>query len=75
MLWQANFSNRPGGDGGFPDTGSDHAVRFAGPSLRPEPLAAMKARADGSVGLKVPAWDYDSGGFWLSEAVPAMTEL
>ncbi|WGH77328.1 DUF2793 domain-containing protein [Jannaschia ovalis] len=75
MLWQANFSNRPGGDGGFPDTGSDHAVRFAGPSLRAQPLAATKPRADGSVGMKVPAWDYDSGGFWLSEAVPGVTPV
>lgn len=61
VFWQANYSNRPGGFSGHPDTGSGHKVWFAGISFRPEPLAAMSATPNGAVGLKVPESDFGAG--------------
>ncbi|MDA5092816.1 DUF2793 domain-containing protein [Aliiroseovarius sp. KMU-50] len=65
VFWQANYSNRSGGFSGHPDTGAGHKAWFAGLSLKPVPLAAMSASANGSVDLKVPESDFGTGSISL----------
>ncbi len=49
-----NDSNAAGGISGFPDTGPNHSVWFAGISLVPEPLGVAAPIGDGSYNLKIP---------------------
>lgn len=42
VFWRPNFTNRPGGFQGFPDTGAGHAIWFAGTSITPEPMARIE---------------------------------
>ncbi|MBM2575465.1 DUF2793 domain-containing protein [Jannaschia sp. Os4] len=71
LLIMPNYSNAEGGADGYPDTGADHAVRFAGLSLTPVQGAALRAAADGSVDVKVPVSDFDAGTVALG--VPSAT--
>ncbi|MGB0797700.1 MAG: DUF2793 domain-containing protein, partial [Planktomarina sp.] len=56
-----NFTNRPGGYSGFPDTGSTQPVWFAGCSIVPEPLATLDQTTLGNVNIKVPHSDPVAG--------------
>jgi hypothetical protein len=61
LIWLPNYSNRSGGWSGFPDTGADHKVRFAGISITPEPQAHL-TNVDGSVAqIHVPEPDIETG--------------
>ncbi|QYX56535.1 DUF2793 domain-containing protein [Roseovarius sp. SCSIO 43702] len=68
VLWLPNYTNRPGGADGHPDTGAAHKVWFAGVSVTPEPLAVMQPAASGGQEIKVPQGDFASGALTL---VPA----
>lgn len=58
LTWLANYSNRTGGWNGFPDTGNDHKIWFAGISALPEPMAVQTRETTGAqagrVQLSVP---------------------
>lgn len=49
LVWLPNFSNRSGGYGAHPDTGTDHKVRFAGISVTPIPIAGMEPVTSGNL--------------------------
>lgn len=61
MFWLPNFSNRPGGDGGYPDTGSEHGVLYSGISVTKAPLSALQKMPNGKVSIKVASMDFSSG--------------
>lgn len=61
LFWLPNFTNRPGGYSGFPDTGSTQPVWFAGCSIVPEPLATLDQTTLGNVNIKVPHSDPVAG--------------
>lgn len=55
ILWLPNYSNRAGGTfSGYPDTGADHGVWFAGISVVPEPVGVIVPEVNGIKTLKVP---------------------
>lgn len=74
-FWLANYSNRPGGWSGHPDTGPTHGLWVTGVSVRAEPLAALKpvttGASAGRMDLKVPVSDFDTGTVAL--AAPSVT--
>ena len=75
LMWLPNYTNVVGGSGVYPDTGPNHAVRFAGLSVLPEPLAAQERQVDGSVALKVPTTDFDAGTVSLTPVARTVTPL
>ncbi|MEM1100071.1 MAG: DUF2793 domain-containing protein [Pseudomonadota bacterium] len=75
VFWWPNFSNRAGGVSGFPDTGAAHRVWFAGISVTPDPVAAMRAEPDGTVSLKTMAADFDTGAVSLTPAALMIKEV
>ncbi|MBL4768051.1 MAG: DUF2793 domain-containing protein [Rhodobacteraceae bacterium] len=79
VMWLANHSNRLGGSGGFPDTGPDHKIWFAGISITPESLAAQNkvtsGTATGSLEIKVPVSDYAAGTVNLAPSGLSVEEI
>ena len=65
VLMLPNFSNRPGGYSGFPDSGATHGLHLSGISMVPEPYAAMQSAASGAVDIKVPNSDFSTGSLSL----------
>jgi len=78
-IWFPNYSNRPGGYSGRPDTGSNHKVWNAGVSIIPEPLAAQSEVLSGSTAgkkeIKVPDLDFSTGTISLTTAALSITPV
>ncbi|PIE09103.1 MAG: hypothetical protein CSA73_00270 [Rhodobacterales bacterium] len=79
VFWLPNYSNRPGGWSGYPDTGAGHSVWFSGVSVLPEALAAQDRVASGAssgmVDLLVPVTDFATGAMSLSPPGAVLTAL
>lgn len=72
-MWFPNYSNRVGGFNGYPETGVNQKVWFAGVSVTPEPLAVQSEILTGvnagRKSLKVPVSDYAGGTISLNPPV------
>ncbi len=79
IMWLANYSNRAGGWTGYPDTGSNHSVWFAGVSMFPDPTIQVSKIATGStsgaIKLQVISSDPTTGQLSLQSATPKLSEL
>jgi len=79
VVWLPNHSNRSGGWTGFPDTGPEHAVWFAGVSVRPSDTARLVPDAtpgfDGALVIETPMPDPITGVLSLSPAPFQVTAL
>ena len=77
--FRANFSNRVGGFDGHPDTGTTHAVRFAGVSMQGVALATQSSITaganSGAVNLEVPFTDYGSAVISMVPAAPSTRQV
>lgn len=77
--FRPNWSNRPGGWNGFPDTGSGQRVWFGGVHLSEDPLAVRIAVSSGgtsgSWALHVPLPNTSTGQVDMVAATPGLSEL
>lgn len=74
LFWLPNLSNRPGGWGGYPDSGDTAPVWFGGLSLVPDYAAKLTRAADGRINIAVPevnaagnGWDFVGPAYQLEE--------
>lgn len=75
VFWLPNYSNRPGGWSGNPDTGANHRVLFSGISVTPAPLAVQDRTDSGTVSIKVPRGDFQAGTLSLVNSNLRVTEV
>lgn len=69
VFWLPNFSNRPGGWSGHPDSGAAHPVWYAGISLTEMTNAALDPQADGRQDIRIAR--LNAAGSWEHVANPA----
>ena len=79
LMWLANYTNRPGGFSGHPDTGASHAIWFAGLSVRPDDLChaapVTSGTATGSWTLHAPQGNVSTGEISLVPAALSLAPL
>ena len=74
-----NHSNRPGGFGGFPDTGAGQRIWFAGVSLMPDPIARLvpvtSGPTSGAQTVHVAQPNPATGDLDMGRAAPTLSPL
>ncbi|SLN74187.1 hypothetical protein TRL7639_04504 [Falsiruegeria litorea R37] len=77
-FWLPNQTNVSGGISGYPDTGANHKVWFAGISVAADPLATQQAITSGVTSgvkeLKVPQPNHTAGTITLVAATQSIKE-
>ena len=74
FCWQPNFSNRSGGMGDFPDTGSQK-VHYAGAHLWLEHFGLLEKNSNGAVDIKVPQANKASNAIVLTDTLRTVKRI